>query len=122
MLLERRKEIELGEQFGKEYKGKYIFAGISWGISNRLTAECTKVNPVTRQSIVNLKELQAKMLMATLIEKPKVITLEHLMDETSKGLPTVLGELLMSIADKVNGYSVEDREELKKLREQLGLE
>jgi len=119
--VERRKEIELDERFGKEYKGKYLFEGISWGISNRLTAECTKVNPVTRQSIVNLKELQAKMLIATLIEKPKIITLEHLMDETSKGLPTALGEVLMAVADKVNGYSVEDREELKKLKGQLGV-
>jgi len=120
--VERRKEIELGEQFGKEYKGKYIFAGISWGISNRITAECTKINPVTRQSIINLKELQARMLMATLIEKPKIITMEHLLDETNKGLPIALGEVLMTVADSVNGYSAKDREEIKKLKQRCHLE
>jgi len=77
---------------------------------------------VTRQSIVDLKTLQARILLATLLEKPKVITMEHLLDETSKGLPAELGELLMAIADKVNGYSKKDREELKKLKLQCGLE
>jgi len=120
--MELKRVIELDDRFGKQYKGKYVFSGISWGISNRIGAECTKINPVTRQSIVNLKELQARLLIATLIEKPKIITLEHLLDETSNGLPLALGELLMMFADSVNGYSAKDREEIKKLKQRCHLE
>jgi len=116
-------EIDLKEKdFGSKYKGKYVFVGISWGISNRITGECTTVNPLTRKSIVNIKDLQAKMLIATLIEKPDVITLEHLMDEGKNGLPSALGEVLMAAADKVNGYSSKDREEVKNLKERWGLD
>jgi hypothetical protein len=62
------------------------------------------------------------MVMATLVEKPKIITLEHLLDESSDGLPVALGELLMAASDKVNGYSDEDREALKNLKVRWGLE
>jgi len=122
VLLERSLEIKIDDHFGKEYQGKYLFVGISWGVSNRITAECTKVNPVSRQSVIDLKTLQARMLMATLVQRPKIITLEHLLDETKKGLSPALGELLMAAADKVNGYSKEDREEVKKLKQRWGLE
>ena len=122
MVLEKL-SIELKEEdFGKEYKGKYVFIGISWGSSNRITGECTMVNPASRISSVDIKQLQARMLIATLIEKPKIITLDHLMDESKNGLPPALGELLMAAADKVNGYSTKDREEVKNLKERWGLE
>lgn len=116
-------EIDLSsEDFGKAYAGKYTFVGISWGTSNRITGECTRVNPISKMSTIDIKELQARMLMATLIEKPKIITMQHLLDESANGLPPALGELLMAAADKVNGFSGKEREELKKLKEQWDLD
>ena len=117
-----RKEVKLDNYFGKEYSGKYVFQTISWATSNRITGDCTSVDPVSRRSSVDLKRLQALMLDATMIERPKEITLDLLMsEEPDKGLPPALGDLLMSLADKVNGYGDEDRDQAKKLRKQWGL-
>lgn len=111
------------EYFGKEYEGKYIFHSISWAKSNEITSNCTATNPLTRQTIVNLKKLQALTLDAVMIERPKAITLDVLMSEDAdKGLPLALGELLMSMADIVNGYSQSERDQIKKLKGKWGLE
>lgn len=118
MMLE--KTIEIDDRFGKEYSGKYKFCSISWGTSNRLTDECTTIVPGAKKTIVDLQKLQAKMLDATLVERPKAITFESLMEPN--GIPVVLGELLMGIADQVNGYGEGDRAALKKLRQRWGLE
>ena len=122
-MLEDKLEIDLKDKdFGSKYAGKYVFIPLSWGSSNRISGECTKIDAATKRSSVDIKTLQARMVMATLIDKPKIITLEHLLDESSNGLPVALGELLMAAADKVNGYSTEDRETLKNLKVRWGLE
>jgi len=117
-----RKELSIDEDyFGKEYKGKYVFQSISWAKSNEITSQCTQTNPLTRLTTVDLKRLQALTLDAVMIERPNIITVQKLMDEGENGIPLSLGELLMGMADKVNGYSNEDRETLKKLKAQWGL-
>lgn len=113
----------MDESFGKKFAGKYIFESISWGRSNRITGECTKVHPVTRVSSIDMKKLQAMMLDATMIKRPKAVTYEVLVSEnTDQGLPPSLGEILMAMADKVNGYGKESRDKLKKLKRRCGLE
>ena len=117
------KELKLDEQFGKQFKGTYVFKAISWAVSNRITSECTQLNPITRQTSIDLKKLQAMTLDASMVKRPSNVTLTMLEDEnTETGLPLALGELLMAMADKVNGYGQEDRENLKKLKRQWGLE
>lgn len=116
-----KKEIKLDERFGKEYSGKYVFESITWGRSNEITSECTSVNPLTKQSKVDLRRLQALMLDASMVERPKAITLEKLLSETD-GIPMSLGELLMSAADYVNGFGNKEREELKNLKQRWDLE
>jgi len=115
------KKIELDSRFGKEYKGKYVFQSITWGASNEITSSCTSINPLTKQSKIDLNRLQALMLDATMIERPSAITLEKLMD-LKDGIPMSLGELLMAVADKVNGFGSKEREELKKLKQQWNLD
>lgn len=118
-----KEELKLEDNyFGKEYMGKYVFQSISWAKSNQITSQCTATNPLTRQTTVDLKKLQALTLDAVMIERPKSITLSKLMSEGEDGLPLALGELLMSMADKVNGYSQSEREQLKKLKVGWGLE
>ena len=118
-----RKELRIDEEyFGKEYMGKYVFQSISWAKSNEITSQCTSSNPLTRQTTIDLKKLQAYILDAVMTERPRAITLQKLMNGGEGGLPLSLGELLMSMADKVNGYSKEGREQLKKLKAGWGLE
>lgn len=120
-MLEKRIELK-EEDFGKKYSGEYLFVSMGWGATNRLAAECTKINPANKQTLIDMKMLNARTLMATMLKKPKIMTLEHLLDETSEGLPPALGEFLMTVADYVNGYSVEERVKLKNLKEQWNLD
>lgn len=116
-----KKEIILKEEdFGKEYSGKYVFESLSWGTANQITSDCTKIDPVSRKSSIDLRKLQAEMLFATLIEKPSCLTVAKLTEKN--GIPVALGEFLMSVADQVNGYSEEDRDRIKKLKQRCSLE
>jgi len=115
------KKIEIDGKFGKEYKGKYTFQSITWGRSNEITSDCTSINPLTKQSKIDLRRLQGLMLDATMIERPSVITLEKLLS-LKDGIPMSLGELLMAVADKVNGFGSKEREEVKKLKQQWNLD
>jgi hypothetical protein len=117
-----RKEVKLDNTFGNEYSGKYVFSSISWAKSNDITSQCTQSNPLTKQTTIDLKKLQAMTLDAVMVDRPKAVTLEKLMCEGENGLPLPLGELLMAMCDRVNGYSSEDREQLKKLKAVWGLE
>ena len=117
-----QKELKLDGTFGKEFSGTYVFQSITWAVSNKITSECTMLNPLTRITAIDLKKLQAMTLDATMIKRPNSITIEVLMDEDTKtGLPLPLGELLMAMADSINGYGEEDRDSLKKLKRQWGL-
>jgi hypothetical protein len=116
------KKITLDERFGKEFAGAYVFRSISWGRSNQITSDCTSVNPAIKTSRIDLKRLQGLMLNESMKERPKIITLDMLLSEDpEKGIPMVLGEILMSCADFVNGYTEKDRAELKNLKKQWGL-
>jgi len=115
------KKIKIDNRFGKEYSGEYIFRSITWGRSNEVTSECTSMNPITKQTKVDLRRLQALMLDATMVERPKEITIEKLLS-LEDGIPMALGELLMAAADYVNGFSQKEREELKNLKQQWNLE
>lgn len=116
-----KKEITLEDSdFGKVYSGKYVFETISWGTSNQITSDCTTIEPASKKSSVDLQKLQARMLDATLIERPNSVTLDKL--QSKDGIPVAMGELLMQLADAVNGYSSEEQEKLKKLKQRFGLE
>lgn len=119
MMLE--KKIEIDSRFGKEYKGKYVFQSITWGRSNEITSDCTSINPLTKVNKIDLRRLQALMLDATMVERPKAITQEKLLS-LQDGIPMALGELLMAVADKVNGFGSKEREELKNLKQQWNLD
>jgi len=121
--MEREKRIEIDDRFGKEFKGVYVFRTISWAESNRISGECTKIIPQTKRSLIDLKRMQALMVDSTLKERPEALTLQVLLGEDPKVLmPPVLGEILISATDLVNGYSEKDREELKNLKKRWGLE
>lgn len=115
------KVIKLDKRFGSEYAGTYKFRSITWGRSNEITSNCTSINSLTKQSKIDLKRLQALMLDATMVERPSAITLEKLLS-LENGISMVLGELLMSVADHVNGFSNKEREEVKNLKQRWNLD
>jgi len=97
----------IGEEYGKKYKGKYVYRSISWGKQNSITEQCTKYMPGGKTR-VDMKLLQAKLVMATLRESPKVIRLSHLIDESDNGLPVALGSKIIQLVDKVNSVQSEE--------------
>ena len=106
-----REELELDDEFGNEYAGKYVFREISWAKRSRIIQKHTKYHPVTGRVIrSDYVAIQAETIIAALKEQPKSkpITLEKLLNEDD-GVPVALGELLSKAANRVCGLAREER-------------
>jgi len=106
----RTETVEIGDEFGEEYKGKYVFQEISWAKRSRIIQKYTKYSQLTGQvQSSDYVAIQAETIMASLKEQPphKPITLEKLLAEEN-GVPIGLGELFSRIANRLNSLSVEE--------------
>jgi hypothetical protein len=106
----RKETIEIGDEYGEEYKGKYVFQEITWAKRSRIIQKHTKYSQVTGQvQSSDYVAIQAETIMASLKEQPenKPITLEKLLSEEN-GVPIGLGELFSRIANRLNSLSVEE--------------
>jgi hypothetical protein len=106
----RTEIVEVRDEYGEEYKGKYVFQEISWAKRSRIIQKHTKYSQVTGQVVSSdYVAIQAETIMASLKEQPehKPITLEKLLDEEN-GVPIGLGELFSRIANRLNSLSVEE--------------
>jgi len=106
----RTETIEIGDEFGEEYKGKYIFQEISWAKRSRIIQRQTKYSQVTGQVISSdYVAIQAETIWASLKEQPenKPISLKKLLSEED-GVPVGLGELLSRIANRLNSLTVQE--------------
>ena len=102
--------IEIGDRFGKEYAGKYVFQEISWAKRNRVIQKHTKYHPVTGQVMnSDYVAIQAETIWASLKEQPekKPISLEKLLSEED-GVPIELGELFSQVVNKLCGVTFEE--------------
>ena len=105
----RTQTVEIGDEFGTEYKGKYIFRELSWAKRSRIIQRQTKYSQVTGQVVSSdYVAIQAETIFASLKEQPdsKPITLEKLLSEED-GVPVGLGELFSQIANKLNSLTVQ---------------
>jgi len=105
----RTQTVEIGDEFGTEYKGKYIFQELSWAKRSRIIQRQTKYSQVTGQVVSSdYVAIQAETIFASLKEQPdsKPITLEKLLSEED-GVPVGLGELFSQIANKLNSLTVQ---------------
>ena len=115
-------KLEVGDQFGKEYQGTYVFGEITWAKRSRIIQKNTKYHPTTGQvQSSDHVSIQAEMIYASLKTQPetKPITLEKLLSE-EQGVPIGLGELFSKTVNKIN--TLGGREELRFLLEQLSEE
>jgi len=106
----RTETVEIGDEYGEEYKGKYVFQEISWAKRCRIIQRHTKYHPITGQVTgADYVAIQAETIWASLKEQPdhKPITLEKLLDEEN-GIPIGLGELFSRVANRLNGLSLEE--------------
>ncbi|MGQ9506531.1 MAG: hypothetical protein ACUVTB_01570 [Candidatus Bathycorpusculaceae bacterium] len=108
----RTETVVIGEEFGREYAGKYVFCEISWAKRSRIIQKHTKYHPLTGQvQSTDYIAIQAETIMANLKEQPphKPITLEKLLSEDSeKGIPIALGELFSQIVNRLNNVGFEE--------------
>lgn len=106
----RKETIEIGDEYGEEYKGRYVFQEISWAKRSRIIQRHTKYSQVTGQiQSSDYVAIQAETIMASLKEQSehKPITLEKLLSEED-GIPIGLGELFSKIVNRLNSLSVEE--------------
>ena len=107
----RKEELEVDDQSGREYAGKYLFQEITWAKRSRIIQKHTKYHPVTGRVVrSDYVAIQAETIIAALRQQPKKnpITLEKLLSEED-GVPVALGELLSKAANRVCGLTREER-------------
>lgn len=113
--------IQLKEEFGVEFAGKYHFREISWAKRNRIIQKNTRYNSLTGEVVSSdFIAIQAETIMASLHGQPETnpITLQKLLSE-EEGIPIELGELFSKVVNRLNGLSHDD---LRFLLAQLGEE
>ncbi|MEM3626440.1 MAG: hypothetical protein QXZ25_00230 [Candidatus Bathyarchaeia archaeon] len=106
----RTETIEVGDEYGEEYRGKYIFQEISWAKRNRIIQKHTRYSQVTGQVVSSdYVAIQAETIMASLKEQPphRPITLEKLLSEED-GIPIGLGELFSQLVNRLNNVNLEE--------------
>ncbi|MEM0006818.1 MAG: hypothetical protein QXR89_00935 [Candidatus Bathyarchaeia archaeon] len=108
----RTETVVIGEEYGKEYAGKYVFQELTWARRSRIIQKYTKYHPLTGQVISSdYIAIQAETIMASLKEQPphQPISLEKLLSEDpEKGVPIALGELFSQIVNRLNSVSFEE--------------
>jgi hypothetical protein len=112
----RTEIVVIGEEFGKEYAGKYVFSEISWAKRSRIIQKYTRYSQQTGQVVLSdYVAIQAETIMASLKEQPpkKPITLEKLLSEEN-GVPIGLGEIFSQIVNRLNNVSFEETAFLSK--------
>ncbi|MEM3577574.1 MAG: hypothetical protein QXX51_03855 [Candidatus Bathyarchaeia archaeon] len=108
----RTETVKIGDEYGEEYRGKYVFSELTWAKRSRIIQKYTKYHPLTGQVVSSdYIAIQAETIMASLKEQPpnKPITLEKLLSEDSEhGIPIALGELFSQIVNHLNNVSLEE--------------
>ncbi|MEM0357275.1 MAG: hypothetical protein QXL77_02740 [Candidatus Bathyarchaeia archaeon] len=108
----RTETIIVGEEYGSEYAGKYVFQELTWAKRSRIIQKHTKYHPLTGQVVAaDYVAIQAETIIASLKEQPphKPITLEKLLSEDpTNGVPIALGELFSQIVNRLNSLSQEE--------------
>ncbi|MEM2385623.1 MAG: hypothetical protein QXO67_01450, partial [Candidatus Bathyarchaeia archaeon] len=67
----RTETVVIGEEYGKEYAGKYVFQELTWARRSRIIQKYTKYHPLTGQVISSdYIAIQAETIMASLKEQP----------------------------------------------------
>lgn len=113
----RKETINLGNEYGEEYAGTYVFQELTWAKRSRIIQKHTRYHPVSGQVVSSdFIAIQAETIWAALKEQPRhePLTLEKFLGEED-GVPIALGELLSKI---VNGLCAMTREETAFLSEQ----
>jgi len=106
----QKETVEIGEEYGSEYKGVYVFQEITWAKRSRIIQKHTKYNPLTGQVVSSdFIAIQAETIWASLKQQPqhKPVSLEKLLSEED-GIPIGLGELFSSIVNRLNSVEQEE--------------
>ena len=99
----RRETVNIGNEYGVEYAGKYVFQELTWAKRSRIIQKHTKYHPISGQVVSSdFIAIQAETIWACLKEQPASLplTLEKLLGEEN-GIPIALGELLSKIANNL---------------------
>jgi hypothetical protein len=106
----RRQTVNIGNEYGVEYAGKYVFQEITWAKRSRIIQKHTKYHPLTGQvQTSDFIAIQAETIWAALKEQPvgNPVTLEKLLGEEN-GVPIPLGELFSQVANSLCALTREE--------------
>ena len=106
----RRQTINIGDEYGAEYTGKYVFQELTWAKRSRIIQKHTKYHPLSGQvQNSDFIAIQAESIWAALKEQPQSnpLSLEKLLGEEN-GVPIPLGELFSQIVNSLCALTPEE--------------
>ena len=112
----RKQTLNIADEYGAEYAGKYVFQEITWARRSRIIQKHTKYHPISGQvQNSDFIAIQAESIWAALKEQPQgnPLSLDKLLGGEN-GVPIPLGELFSQV---VNGLCALTREETAFLSE-----
>ena len=101
----------VGDEFGEEFKGKYVFQEVTWAKRSRIIQKYTRYSRTGEVLTTDYIAIQAETIMASLKEQPpnKPISLERLLSEDPEnGIPVALGEKFSEIVNRLNNVGLEE--------------
>ncbi len=106
----RRENLELGNEYGEEYAGTYVFQELTWAKRSRIIQKHTHYHPISGQvQNSDFIAIQAETIWASLKQQPpnEPVTLEKLLGEEN-GISIALGELFSSIVNRLCALTREE--------------
>jgi hypothetical protein len=106
----RKQTIVVGQEYGDEYQGTYVFSEITWAKRSRIIQKHTKYHPLSGQvQSSDFIAIQAETIWAALRQQPESnpVSLDKLLGEET-GVPIGLGELFSQIVNGLCALSKED--------------
>jgi hypothetical protein len=106
----QKQTLVIGNEYGQEYQGTYVFSEITWAKRSRIIQKHTKYHPLSGQvQASDFIAIQAETIWAALKEQPagNPLTMDKLLGEET-GIPIALGELFSQVVNSLCALSREE--------------
>jgi hypothetical protein len=106
----QKQTLVIGDEYGQDYLGTYVFGEITWAKRSRIIQKHTKYHPLSGAvQASDFIAIQAETIWAALKEQPasNPLSLDKLLGEET-GIPIALGELFSQVVNSLCSLSREE--------------
>ncbi len=106
----RKQTVTIGNEYGSEYAGAYLFQELTWAKRSRIIQKHTTYHPLSGQvQGSDFIAIQAETIWAALKQQPQgdPLSLDKLLSEEN-GVPITLGELFSQVVNSLCALTQEE--------------